>query len=302
MQKIITFLFAVTLSVAVYSQELNCTFTVNAPSITDVNKQVFTTLQSAVTDFLNNQRWTELVYADNEKISCNFVLLVTSVEADVFTCELQVQASRPVFGTSYTTGLLNTRDKKVIFTYKEFDPIELNTSSYDNNLTAVLAYYAYLIIGLDLDSFSRFGGTAAFTAAEQIVNSCQSRSNDAETAGWKMAFADNSTRYSLINDIMNDSFKGLRDFYYEYHRLALDNMAKNVDNARAKIAEKIPVLRELNRKYPGAAFINAFLNAKNDELINIFAKFGTSEEKKSVHEILVAVNPTLVERYNLILE
>lgn len=302
MQKIITFLLAVTLSVAVYSQELNCTFTVNAPSITDVNKQVFTTLQSAVTDFLNNQRWTELVYADNEKISCNFVLLVTSVEADVFTCELQVQASRPVFGTSYTTGLLNTRDKKVIFTYKEFDPIELNTSSYDNNLTAVLAYYAYLIIGLDLDSFSRFGGTAAFTAAEQIVNSCQSRSNDAETAGWKMAFADNSTRYSLINDIMNDSFKGLRDFYYEYHRLALDNMAKNVDNARAKIAEKIPVLRELNRKYPGAAFINAFLNAKNDELINIFAKFGTSEEKRSVHEILVAVNPTLVERYNLILE
>ncbi|MDD5975226.1 MAG: DUF4835 family protein [Bacteroidales bacterium] len=302
MQKIITFLLAVTLSVAVYSQELNCTFTVNAPSITDVNKQVFTTLQNAVTDFLNNQRWTELVYADNEKISCNFVLLVTSVEADVFTCELQVQASRPVFGTSYTTGLLNTRDKKVIFTYKEFDPIELNTSSYDNNLTAVLAYYAYLIIGLDLDSFSRFGGTAAFTAAEQIVNSCQSRSNDAETAGWKMAFADNSTRYSLINDIMNDSFKGLRDFYYEYHRLALDNMAKNVDNARAKIAEKIPVLRELNRKYPGAAFINAFLNAKNDELINIFAKFGTSEEKRSVHEILVAVNPTLVERYNLILE
>lgn len=302
MQKIITFLFAVTLSVAVYSQELNCTFTVNAPSITDVNKQVFTSLQNAVTDFLNNQRWTELVYADNEKISCNFVLLVTSVEADVFTCELQVQASRPVFGTSYTTGLLNTRDKKVIFTYKEFDPIELNTSSYDNNLTAVLAYYAYLIIGLDLDSFSRFGGTAAFTAAEQIVNSCQSRSNDAETAGWKMAFADNSTRYSLINDIMNDSFKGLRDFYYEYHRLALDNMAKNVDNARAKIAEKIPVLRELNRKYPGAAFINAFLNAKNDELINIFAKFGTSEEKRSVHEILVAVNPTLVERYNLILE
>ena len=190
----------------------------------------------------------------------------------------------------------------MIFTYKEFDPIELNTSSYDNNLTAVLAYYAYLIIGLDLDSFSRFGGTAAFTAAEQIVNSCQSRSNDAETAGWKMAFADNSTRYSLINDIMNDSFKGLRDFYYEYHRLALDNMAKNVDNARAKIAEKIPVLRELNRKYPGAAFINAFLNAKNDELINIFAKFGTSEEKRSVHEILVAVNPTLVERYNLILE
>lgn len=302
MQKIITFLLAVTLSVAVYSQELNCTFTVNAPSITDVNKQVFTTLQNAVTDFLNNQRWTELVYADNEKISCNFVLLVTSVEADVFTCELQVQASRPVFGTSYTTGLLNTRDKKVIFTYKEFDPIELNTSSYDNNLTAVLAYYAYLIIGLDLDSFSRFGGTAAFTAAEQIVNSCQSRSNDAETAGWKMAFADNSTRYSLINDIMNDSFKGLRDFYYEYHRLALDNMAKNVDNARAKIAEKIPVLRELNRKYPGAAFINAFLNAKNDELINIFAKFGTSEEKRSVHEILVAVNPTLVERYDLILE
>lgn len=302
MQKIIALFCVLYLSVSVCAQELNCTFTVNAPSVTDVNKQLFSTLQKDVADFLNNQKWTDMVYEDNEKISCNFVLLVNSVEADVFTCELQVQASRPVFGSSYTTGLLNTRDKKVIFTYKEFDPIELNTSSYDNNLTAVLAYYSYLIIGLDLDSFSKFGGTPAFTAAEQIVNSCQSRSNDAETAGWNMSFADNSTRYSLINDIMNDSFKGLREFFYVYHRLALDNMTKNVDNARAKIAENIGILRDLNRKYPGAAFINAFLNAKNDELINIFAKFGTPEEKKNVHDILVAINPTLVERYDLILQ
>jgi hypothetical protein len=230
------------------------------------------------------------------------MIVVSSVEEDKFTCELQVQASRPVYGSSYTTNLLNVRDKEFIFTYKEFDPIDINRSTFESNLTAVMAYYAYLIIGFDLDSYSRLGGQSAFATAEQIVNMCQSRSDENESKGWRMELGSQRNRYSIISNIMDDRFKPLREFYYEYHRLALDNMATNVDNARAKIAEQISVLRDLNRQNPSAPFIITFLDAKNDELINIFAKRGLSDEKKLVHEVLTAVNPTMSTRYDEILK
>lgn len=284
------------------SQELNCNLTINTPQIEGTNKQVFETLENDLETFMNSYRWTDLIYADNEKIDCNIMIVVSSVEDDKFTCELQVQASRPVYGSSYTTNLLNVRDQEFVFTYKEFDPIDINRSTYESNLTAVMAYYAYLIIGFDLDSYSRLGGQSAFATAEQIVNMCQSRSDENESKGWKMELGSQRNRYSIISNIMDDRFKPLREFYYEYHRLALDNMAINVDNARAKIAEQISVLRDLNRQNPSAPFILIFLDAKNDELINIFAKRGLSEEKKLVHEVLTAVNPTLSNRYDEILK
>lgn len=290
------------ITTAISAQELKCNLTVNSAAIEGTNKQVFTTLEADLRDFMNSRRWTELVYADNEKIDCNFTIIVKAVEGDLFQSELQVQASRPVYGSSYTTTLLNIRDEDFNFNYKEFDPIELNSSTYESNLTAVMAYYAYLIIGMDLDSYSRLGGSALFSAAEQIVNTCQSKSDESEIKGWKMTFGSKRNRYSLASNLNNDAFKPLREYYYEYHRLALDNMAANVDNARAKIAENIQILRDLNRQNPSASLIVTFLDAKNDELINIFSKRGTSEEKKKVHETLVSVNPTLSQRYDKILE
>ena len=283
-------------------QELNCNLTVSTPQIEGTNKQVFQTLENDLEAFMNSYRWTDLVYADDERIDCNMMITVSNVEDDKFTCELQVQASRPVYGSSYTTNLLNIRDKEFTFTYKEFDPIDINKSTFESNLTAVMAYYAYLIIGFDLDSYSRLGGQAAFATAEQIVNMCQSRSDESEVKGWHMELGSQRNRYSIISNIMDDRFKPLREFYYEYHRLALDNMATNVDNSRAKIAEQIGVLRDLNRQSPSAPLIITFLDAKNDELINIFAKRGLSEEKKLVHEILTSVNPTLSNRYDEILK
>lgn len=287
-------------SFGVNAQELKCNLKVNAPTIEGTNKQIFTTLETDLSSFLNNYRWTELVFSEDERIECNMTLLVKSVEDDVFTCELQVQASRPVYESTYTTSLLNVRDENVVFTYKEFDPIEINNSTFESNLTAVFAFYAYVIIGFDLDSYSRLGGTQVFSAAEQIVSMCQTRSNDVETRGWKMEFGSKRNRYSLARNLNDDQFKPLREYYYEYHRLGLDNMSHNVDNGRAKIAEKISLLRDLNRQNPSASFVITFLDSKNDELISIFSN-GTSDEKKLVHDVLVSVNPTLSSRYDQII-
>lgn len=294
-------LFAI-VAITSKGQELNCTLTVNSSAIEGTNKSVYTTLENDLKEFMNSHRFTDLKYTDSEKIECTFMILVTSATEDgLYTCELQVQASRPVYGSAYSTPLLSINDKEFCFRYKEFDPIQINTSSYDSNITAVLAYYAYLIIGFDLDSFSRLGGTDAFTQAEQIVTLSQTRSDENEAKGWK-AFDKPRNRYGLISNIVDDRFKKLREYYYEYHRLALDNMINNVNNARAKIAENISLLRDLNRATPSAPFLLSFLDAKNEELINIFSKYGTDDEKKTVNEILVAVNPTMSSRYDEILK
>ena len=300
--RFISLIASLLLTMAVVGQELNCRLTVNSSTIEGTNKQVFTTLEGDLNSFINNQRWTDMIFATDERIECNMTLIVKSVEEDLFQCELQVQASRPVYGSTYTTTLLNVRDENFVFHYKEFDPIEVNRATYESNLAAVIAYYAYVIIGLDLDSYSRLGGSGAFSTAEQIVNTCQSRSDDTETRGWKMEFGSKRNRYSLARNLNDDSFKSLREYYYEYHRLGLDNMGANVDNARAKIAEKVTVVREINRANPSSSFVILFVDAKGDELVNIFARHGKSEEKKTVHEVLMSVNPTLSERYDEILK
>jgi len=288
------------LAVSVNAQELKCNVTINSSQIQGTNKQVFETLQTALTDLMNNYRWTDLVYATGERIECNFMFVVSKYEDDIFTTTLQIQARRPVFGTVYSTTIFNFKDMNVNFKYVEFDPLEINSNTYENNLTAVLAYYAYMIIGLDLDSFQKLGGSSVFQMAEQIVNISQSRS-DVEGMGWKKSFSDNKNRYALVNNMMDERFRKFREYFYEYHRQALDNMSTNVDNARARIATGLPVLRDLNRLEPGAIVLLSFLDAKNDELINIFSSTkAQTQERNDVYEVLMDVNPALGSRYEVI--
>lgn len=297
--RFIVFTCFMLLTTSMLAQELKCTVTVNSSQIQGTNKQVFETLQTALNDFMNNYHWTEFVYGTNERIDCNFMFTVTAYNDNLFTTTLQIQARRPVYGTSYTTTLFNFKDNEVNFNYAEFDPIEINNSTYENNLTAILGYYAYIIIGLDLDSFGKLGGTPAFQSAEQIVTMSQGRS-DSEGNGWK-AFDNDKNRYALINNLMNERFRKFREFFYEYHRLALDNMAVNVDNARARIAEGLPVLREMNRLYPNAIAILAFLDAKNDELISLFSSSkAPAQERNDVYNVLMDINPALGARYDAI--
>jgi hypothetical protein len=204
-----------------------------------------------------------------------------------------------VYGSSYSTPLLNIKDKEFIFTYQEYDRLDYQQSTFTTNLTALLAYYCYLIIGHDMDSFSKLGGTPYFQACESIVNAAQSASLDnSEAAGWK-AFASNRNRYALISNIMDEAFKKYRLFYYEYHRHGLDEMASNVANGRARIAKEIHVLKEAYSARPATYLISTFLDAKSDELVNLFEQ-GTSEEKKKVYELLIDIDPTRQNTYNRI--
>ncbi|HOH55020.1 MAG TPA: DUF4835 family protein [Paludibacteraceae bacterium] len=278
-----------------YSQELNCNITINSDQVQGTNKSVFNTLQKSVSEFVNNRKWTEMSFLTNERIECTMTIIVKSVEGDNFTAEIQVQSRRPVYNSNYNTTLFNFKDNDFTFTYKEFEPLEWNESTISSNLTAVLAYYAYIIIGYDMDSFSRLGGTPFFQAAENIVNSAQG----SNLPGWK-AFESSRNRYALVNNLTDEAFKNFRNFFYEYHRLGLDEMSNNPVNARARIAQGIPVLRETNRARPSAIVISTFLDAKSDELINIFSK-GTDKEKALVVEILSDVNPTQTQKYEQIL-
>ena len=289
------------MALSVQAQELKCKVTINSDKIEGTNKSVYETLRQAIMDYMNNNRWTNMTFAESEKIESSMMIIVNSVSDNVYNCEMQLQAKRPVYNTTYSTPLLNFADKNFVFSYQEFDRIEYQQNLFTTNLTAMLAYYVYLIIGYDCDSYQRLGGTPYFQACEDIVSTCQSASMDAlEQKGWK-AFDSNRNRYALINNLMDEAFKKYREYYYTYHRQGLDMMASNVANARATIAEGLPVLRDANRARPATYVVNVFVDAKADELTNIFMK-GTDKEKKSVYEILMDIDPTRNNLYEKIIE
>jgi hypothetical protein len=296
------FVFLCLLSITfLHSQEINCTVTINSDQIesSNANKSVFTSLTKSMMEFLNNRRWTEMTFALTERIECSMNMVVKKVDGDLITADLQVQSRRPVYGASYKSTLFNYKDNNFSFKYKEFDQLEMNsTTSFSSNLTAVLAYYAYLIIGYDMDTFTRLGGSTFFTQAESIVNAVQG--NDGyNDGGWEASFKNTKNRYALINNLNDEAFKKFRNFLYEYHRLGLDEMINNADNARARISTGLPLLREANRARPSSIAIIAFFDAKDDELINIYTKASTKEKAEAI-EIFNDINPTKSSRYELI--
>lgn len=283
------------------AQEINCTVTINTDQIEGTNKQVYATLKAGIEEYMNHNRWTNMTFAEHEKIECSMLIIVKTVSDNSYVCEMTLQSRRPVYGTTYTTPLLNFKDNTFNFTYQEYDRLDYQQNQFSTNLTAMLAFYCYLIIGHDLDSYQRLGGTPFFQICEEIVNTCQTASMDnIEQKGW-LAFDSNRNRYALINNLLDEAFKKYRNYYYEYHRLGLDEMVNNVTNGRARIAEGLPVLREAYRARPATYVINTFLDAKADELVDMFSK-GTDKEKKAVYEILMDIDPTRQNTYDKINE
>ena len=281
----------------IHGQELRCTVTINSDQVQGTNKEVFNTLKQSIEEFVNSSRWTNMTFQEKERIECSMLLVVKGVQDGVFDCEFTCQSRRPVFGTSYSSPTLNFKDDDFVFTYQEYDRLDYQQSMFTTNLTALLAYYCYLIIGHDMDSFSKLGGTPYFQTCENIVTAAQSASLDnAEMVGWK-AFESNRNRYALINNLMDEAFKKYRIYYYDYHRHGLDEMVTNVANARARIAKDIKALKEAYNARPATYVVNAFLDAKSDELVNIFKK-GTSEEKKMVYDLLMDIDPTRQGTYD----
>ena len=283
----------------VQAQELKCNVTINSDQVEGSNKAVFNTLQQSIQEFVNNSQWTNLTFQDKERIECNMLIVVKQVQDNMFVCEFTCQSRRPVYGTTYTTPILNFKDNNFIFTYQEFDRLDFQQHTFTSNLTALIAYYCYLIIGHDMDSFSRLGGTPYFQICEDIVNAAQSASLEStEQSGWK-AFDSNRNRYALINNLMDEAFKEYRQYFYDYHRYGLDEMINNVANGRARIASGIEILDKANKARPATYVINAFLDAKSDELVNIFQE-GTEDERTKVYETLVNIDPTRQSTYEQI--
>ena len=286
----------VAMSISLGAQELKCNISINSEQVQGSNKAVFTTLQQSMEEFVNTQRWTNMTFQEKERIECSMMIVVKSVQDNMFVCEFTCQSRRPVFGTTYTTPTLNIKDENFTFTYQEYDRMEFQPNTFTSNLTALVAYYCYLIIGHDMDSFAKLGGTPYFQVCEDIVTSAQSASLDnAEMVGWK-AFESNRNRYALTNNLMDEAFKKYRAYYYDYHRHGLDEMVNNVANGRARIAKNIKVLKEAYNARPATYLVGTFLDAKSDELVNIF-KSGTADEKKMVYELLMDIDPTRQDTY-----
>ncbi|MBP5477487.1 MAG: DUF4835 family protein [Paludibacteraceae bacterium] len=287
---------------AVSAQELRCTVTVNADQVEGSNKEMFKTLQQTVTDFVNTTRWTDLVFAEQERIECNMMFIVNAVTTDgMIDASLQVQSRRPVYGTSYTTTLLNLKDNDCTFAYQEYDRMDYQPPQFTSNLTAIVTYYCYLILGYDLDSYSKLGGTACFQRCEQIAASAQTASlSGSEQNGWK-AFGSTHNRHVLINNLMDEAFRNYRLYFYQYHRMGLDIMASNSSNGRATISEGLSVLKEAKQARPSSFVVSAFMDAKNDELTNLYSK-ATDSEKNAFLTLMESVDPTRMSQYEKVKE
>ena len=279
------------------AQELRCNVTVSARGIQGANQNLFRTMQSDLYDFMNNRKWTDHVYSYDEKIRCNILIrLDEQISADEFKGSIQVQLTRPIFNTSYTSTVLNIKDNDFHCKYVEFQPLEFNETSNRDNLTNIMAFYAYVILGFDYDSFSEEGGTEFFQKAQGIVNNSQ----NARERGWK-AFESERNRYWLIENVMNKSYSSFRTCMYNYHRNGLDLMSDRVEEGRANIAEALRDIQKVFRRRPSTYILQMFFDAKSDELVNIFSK-SFPDERNRVMAILNEVDPSNGRKYEKIAE
>lgn len=282
----LTFVFS-SFHLFTFSQELDARVTVNYSQIEKTRTEVFDALQTKLTEFLNNHKWTEIPFRENEKIQCNFNITVNSYkqEENIMECSLLMNSSRPVYGSSYNTVAYAVNDKDFTFEFNEFDQLEYQANQVDNNLVALMAYYAYMIIGMDLDTMAPKGGTDCFNIAADIVTA----GDNMGFPGWK-AFGDSGNRFALLNDYIDGAMEGMREFNYIYHRKGLDRMTEAPDSARAAIADALDLLQEANRAKNLTHVAQLFTEYKRDELVSIFSKKGTNEEKEKAYEILFAID------------
>ncbi|MFC2701534.1 DUF4835 family protein [Segatella oris] len=280
------------------AQELQATVNINHVQIQGTDNTIFDNLQTTLMQFLNDRKWTALQFQKNERISCSFNITVNKYDrkTNTFSCKAIVQANRPVFNSSYTTTLYNNIDNNFDFEFAEFSQLDFNEEHIDNQLTALCAYYAYLIIGMNLDSFSPMGGT-------DILQQCLNVANNAQGlnfTGWK-SFDDDRNRYAFINGYMDEALKPFRMLQYDYYRTGLDEMANNVEKARVNITTALENdLQKAHENRPLSILPQIWTDYKKDELANIYQGKGTQKEKESVYEILFRLNASQNEAWDKI--
>lgn len=281
------------------AQELNCNVQVTAQQIQGSNRQVFETMQRDLYEFMNNSVWTNHVFSYSERLDCNILINLTDqLSADEFRGTIQVQLRRPAFNTTYNSTMLNFIDNSFQFRYVEFQPLEFDPSSHKSNLVSVLAYYTYIMLGFDYDTFSPLGGTEFFQMAEKIVLNAQ----NAPEPGWKPYDASrNRNRYWLVKNVLDKGYEGVRQFMYEYNINGLDKLESRTAEARTSMAESLKLIQEVYRKKPDPFmyYLQIVLEAKSEELINIFTE-AFPEEKSRVVQILTEIDPANKAKYEKI--
>lgn len=273
---------------SVRAQELQARVTLNYSQIQGTDASVFEDLKQTLTQFINDRQWTNLQFQKNERIPCNFNITVTKYDnsSNLFTCKATIQANRPVYNSTYTSTIYNNTDNDFNFNYAQFDQLQFNEENVDNQLTALVAYYAYLIIGINLDTFAPMGG-------EEVLQQCMNLANNSQNLnfpGWK-AFDNDRNRFAIINDYLDGSMKTFRQFQYDYYRTGLDEMANNAERGRTNITIAIENdLKKCHEDNPMSMLPQIWTDYKRDELANIYKGKGTQKEKESVYNILFSIN------------
>ena len=276
------------LAATVQAQELNAKININHQQVQGTDKSVFENLQQTLEQFVNERQWTALQFQENERINCSFNITVTKYDqaSNHFTATCMVQANRPVYNSAYTTTIYNNNDKQFEFDFAQFDQLNYNEEVIDNQLIALFAYYAYLIIGLDLDTFGPMAGTDVLQRCMNLVNNAQ----QLDFPGWK-SFEDSRNRFAIINDYLDAQMSSFRQFQYDYYRKGLDEMAQNVERGRTNVTTAIEEgLKKAHEDKPLSLLPQIWTDYKRDELANIYKGKGNQKEKESVYSILFSIN------------
>jgi len=279
------------------AQELQCNVSVSSSRIEGTYKEIFQTMRNDISEFMNTRKWTDNQFSFDERIVCTiFIQITDQIGSDEFKGTMQVQLNRPVFNSSYQTPILNIKDNDFDVRYVEFQPLEFSETSNTNPLTNILAYYAYIILGFDYDTFSPMGGSPYFQRAKDIVNKAQ----NSREKGWR-AFEGNNNRFWLVDNVTNKAYSPFRDLMYRYHRLGLDVMSEKPDIGRGEIADALKNMQKVYRTRPDTYINRIFFDAKSDEIVNIFSK-GSTDEKSRIMTVLSECDPANSGKYEAIMQ
>jgi len=280
------------------AQELNVKININSQQVEGTDKSVFQSLQENLEQWMNDRQWTELQFQKNERINCTFNITISKYnKADnFFECSALIQANRPVYNSAYTSTLYNNKDPDFNFNYQQFEQLNFVEENIDNQLTAMMAFYAYLIIGLDLDSFSPLGGTEVLQRCMNLVNNCQSL----DYVGWKPFEKNTRNRYTLINDYLDEAMKPFRQLQYDYYRKGLDEMSNNAERGRTNISDALQLLKQAHEEKPLSLLPQIWTDYKRDELANIYKGKGTQKEKEAIYDLLFNINASQSEAWEKI--
>lgn len=277
------------------AQELNFQVSVSTPGMSETERQIMQTLRGDLREFINQTNWTGYQFETRERIEASIQITIEErLGGDDYRANIQVQSRRPIYNTSYHSPLFNHRDRDVQFRYREHDPLEYAENAFLSNLTSLIAYYVYIVIGFDFDTFAPLGGTPYFEKAQQIVNQAQ----NTPEVGWK-SFESQRNRYWLIENIMNTRYRQMRQAMYTYHRLGFDTMTDNIDLGRAEVLRALEMLQRAFRERPNTLLMQVITTAKSDELVNLFSGAPAMEQNKAI-EILTEIDPSNSAKYRRI--